>query len=262
MTAPPSAPTSNGLTADQIALIKRTIGKDLTDAELDLFIYQCKRTGLDPLVKQIYPIKRAGRMTIQVGIDGFRLIAERTGRYAGQLGPFFCGDDGVWLDVWLKAEPPAAARIAILRKDFSEPLWSVARFASFVADNLWRKMPEVMIAKVAEMAGLRRAFPQELSGIYGTEEMQQADAPTLTVVEPLAEPPSVTVVEAGPERSDPPKGFESWLLDMQAAADEGTKALQTAWNASRVEHRRYLATAHGDVWAALKEKAAGVKVPE
>jgi phage recombination protein Bet len=175
------------LTDDQVRLLKDTVCKGATDNELRLFMQVCTTKRLDPFSKQIHAVKRwdreSGRevMTFQTGIDGLRLIAERSGQYRGQTDPLWCGEDGVWKDVWLAKTPPAAAKVGVHRVGFPQPLTRVAKWAEYcqrkkdgTAMAMWATMPTNQLAKCAEALSLRAAFPEELSGLYADEEMDQA----------------------------------------------------------------------------------------
>ena len=186
------------------------------------FLQQCERTGLDPIARQIYAIERGGKWTIQVSIDGMRLVAQRSRMYRGQSqaqwtdgtrvrvpmrdldgsiirdgdGSIVWTEDYQWMDVWTGQGYPVAARVSVFREDFDQPLTAVARWDSYKVENdewrdgrktgnkvlgaTWEKMPDLMLAKVAEALALRKAFPMDLSGLYTEEEM---DGQTVVVPE-------------------------------------------------------------------------------
>ena len=193
----PSAIMKIEFNEEQVKLIKDTVAPDATDTELQLFLYQAKRTGLDPLARQLYFLKRnvkvgnewKKKVSIQTSIDGFRVIAERNGSYAGQSEPEF-EEAGA---------TPKLCKVRVYRfgpnGERYEASVGVAYWNEYVPqsgqDFMWRKMPHTMIAKVAEALALRKAFPQDLSGIYTEEEMAQAEAPK--------EPATATGVKVEPE---------------------------------------------------------------
>jgi len=194
--------TVSQFSSEQLELMKRTIAQGATSDELALFVNQCKRTGLDPFTRQIYFIKdKQGKVTVCSSIDGLRLVAERSDKYEGQTKAEWCGADGLWKDIWLTDDLPKAARVGVYKTKFREPTYAVAIFDEYAGrysfdDSygkfkkgdltfMWNKMPALMIGKVAEALALRKAFPNDLSGIYSSEEAELI-APTEAPPEPKA----------------------------------------------------------------------------
>ena len=159
------------MTKDQLELIKSTVAKNATTDELNLFLYRCKHMGLDPLKPgQIHFVKYgSGAGTIVVGIDGFRSKAAATGKHSGTKRGVIRDDAGRCVGAWAE----------VYRSDWQHPAREeVSLFEYNKGGGNWAKMPETMIKKVAEVAALRMAFPDDLGGLYSTDEMDQAAAPS------------------------------------------------------------------------------------
>lgn len=181
-------------TAEEKALIHRTFmvdaqGKLASNDDLDLFIATCERTGLDPFARQIMAssrnTQRDGKWvtvwTWLVTIDGLRKIAVDSGDYEGQEGPWWCGKDGIWHEVWTDTKPCYAAKVTVHRKGFRVGLSGIAKYESYVQkkkdgtpNNVWQNLGDHMTAKCAEALALRRAYPNEMAGLYTQDEMAQA----------------------------------------------------------------------------------------
>ena len=184
--AAPQQKMMTSFTSDEakVKLLKDMFFKDSTNDEFILFVHACERSGLDPFMKQIYPVKRwdsklhRNSMTIQTGIDGYRSIAERTGKYAPGKEPQFTYDK----------EGRLLSATAYVKKLTPDGTWhevpATAFFSEYVQTNkdgiptqFWSRMPHGQLAKCAEALALRKAFPFEFSQIYTQEEMQQAYTP-------------------------------------------------------------------------------------
>ena len=215
----------------QLAVLRGTgIDEDVTEAELMTFLHECQRRKLDPFTRQIILIgrwdKRKKRKVYrsQTSIDAFRLIARRA---ADKAGVNYSYEDTIWFDqkggrheVWLSPGAPAAAKIVVVRN--GARFDAVAPYGAYVQVNQdgspsgqWPTMPDVMIAKCAEALALRKAFPEDLGGLYTDDEMAQADNPHRVTA-------TAEVV------SDEPAGGAAWVN--QATADAATaRSVNAAW---------------------------------
>ncbi len=190
----------------QVAALQHIGVATSSPADVAILFHQAKRTGLDPFRRQIYMITRKMRdgsrkPTIQTGIDGFYEIARRAAAAAGTTfgipETYWCGDDGVWRDVWLPSQPPAAAKVVVTRGAASFTTVAVTR--EYMAQSpLWQKMPARMIAKCAEALAIRKAFPDVTSGLYTSEEMAQAGPGDQPQPQPQAPQPQQAPQAQGP----------------------------------------------------------------
>lgn len=230
----------NGLSPrNQYELLRSQIAPGCTDDELAHFLYVCKSRGLDPFAKQAYAIRRQSydrasrsrvwRMTIQTGIDGFRVIAKRAGLEA-QDEPEFTYDDQA-CDPDLNPLGLVKCTVRVWKLGSTRPTTTSAYWDEYrqTADEYedgqksgrkklagkWFDMPRTMLAKVAEALTLRRAFPEDLGGLYTTEEMGQAttEQQTQPALRPVAKP--VAVAEAG----ETPESLEAAITSTTTEAE-------------------------------------------
>lgn len=194
--------------AMQIAVLRQLGVEDAPQGDLDLFFHTCKTTGLDPFRKQIFMIGRNTKVTsyvpnadgtgqrkeerwvtkytIQTGIKGYRKhardVANQLGEKLSFEGPWWCGEDGQWREVWPADVPPVAAKFVVFRD--GEPNSAVVHYSEFVQtvdiyegsgqarrlvdtkpNSMWAKMPRNQLAKCAEAAAYERAYPDDFDGL-------------------------------------------------------------------------------------------------
>lgn len=187
--------------AHQLEILKNTICRGISYEEFQIFLMACIKTQLDPFMRQIYAVKRKYKkpdgswgesMTIQTGIDGYRLIAERTGCYA----------PGPECTYTLDANGNLVSATSYIKKQTKDGTWHTVSSSAYLDEymqsfvdrktgekkpsGMWATMPKTMLAKCAESQALRKAFPAEMSGVYTKEEMEQAE-PTKITLEQAAE---------------------------------------------------------------------------
>ncbi len=228
---------------EHMRIVREAYAPGASETEFAVLWAGAKARGLDPVRKQIHFVCRFDKQknrdvwSSQVSIDGFRSIAENTGKYDGQdEAEHEYDNDGRLI----------LSRVRIYRKDIGRPIVGVARWNEYVQtakggepSHMWQKMEHTMLDKCAEANGLRKAFPEPLAGLYVNEEMGQADnaAPVAAAWVRVDHPPT-------PKPLPPAhgQGQSRGLRDVIAEAAASVALDQPAIDLKESELRAYMAS--------------------
>lgn len=193
----------------KIKLIKEMFCKNSTPAEFELFIAMAKRLQLDPICRQIYFIKFGPQMSIVVGIDGYRAIAERTGLYMPGREPSFSYD----------GKNLVSCTSYIKKWSEKDKQWHEIAATAFLAEydtnkNQWAKGKHYMLAKTAEALALRKGFPSQLAGTNTEEEMDKAIIDVESSSKSSAKPIQLSQISPVEEDNEPRMGIKEDMILM------------------------------------------------
>ena len=195
---------------EQQKMIRDSFASGASPQEFAVLMEVAKARRLNPLLRQIYFVKRWDSQkhcevwSTQISIDGLRAVAERTGKYDGQDEPEYTYVQG--------GTALECCKVKVYRKDWARPVVGVAYFKEYAQTKkdgsltqFWATKPHVMLAKCAEALGIRKAFPEDTGGLYVAEEMgaePPAEPAPVPRLQPKPDPVVVRVVDPGDEAQD------------------------------------------------------------
>ncbi|MCG5431199.1 recombinase RecT [Mycobacterium sp. MYCO198283] len=235
-------------TEDQRVQLRALGLEHATEADLRLLYHYTARTGLDPFTKQVYMVSRrtkikvrvqnpdtgnerieerdVDKFTVQVGIDGWRVIgtraARREGVRVGHDDVLWRGKGTGWIDYWDKDEhggPPSACKYTVefdgvrvsATCSYAEYVQLTRINNEWVPNSMWSKMPANQLAKCAEALAWRKAFPADYSGLVLEDAAQAHEIVDGEVIDTAATP-------AGSPQSAPPRKAAGASRNAQRAA--------------------------------------------
>lgn len=194
-------------TAERVALIKKQIcPAGITDGDFAVFLEQCRRSGLDPLMKEAWCVPRKVKVkrkndkgydvtedvevhVFQAAEQGMQIRAHRSGVFLGmRAGAVYSNDPHREIDfaagrvrhtaqMGNRGQLLGAWAIAF-RSDLAVSPVAWVNFSEYSGEGpLWKNKPETMIVKVARAHALRLSFPYEFAGAYIAEELDAGHIP-------------------------------------------------------------------------------------
>lgn len=198
-------------TRERVELVKRTIcPKGISDDAFALFMEQCKRSGLDPLLKEAFCVPRGGQHVFQPAEAGMLARAERFPDFKGMQASAAHAEDEILVDQGkgevLHRFNPAKRKGALVGawarvvREGKLPVVVWLDFAGYAqSTDLWKKIPGTMIEKCARVAALRKAYPEAFGGLYVKEEMppeeEENSSPPAAATSPPANAPAAAALE-------------------------------------------------------------------
>jgi len=166
------------------AAVKTSVAKGCSDAEYFIFSHLCKKFNLDPFMKQVHAIpiwdSGAGRNVMQtiLGIGGYRALADRTGNYApsDRATELSFDDRGmpVYAKVWIKKRTVDGTWHDVFGEAwYDECVKMKGKGDQREANATWRERAKSQLIKCAEMASIKKAFPDICGDLPSSEAEAQ-----------------------------------------------------------------------------------------
>lgn len=175
---------------ERIDLIKKAVcPSGISDSEFQLFIEQCKRADLDPLLKEAFCIPRSVKVNgswvtrheMQASAAGMEGRADQFPDYRGMKSSCVYEGDEISIDtgsevVTHKTNPLKRGKLIgawaqVFREGRSVP-YAWCDLEAYKQDTpLWRSKPGTMLVKCARVAALRLGYPRTFGSTYIGEEM-------------------------------------------------------------------------------------------
>jgi phage recombination protein Bet len=170
-------------------------GTSPSDADRENFLNICIANKLNPFKRQAHLVgydgKNGATFTAIVGIDGFRAIATRSGKFLGGKVIEMIMQEGGKLPDYCTyiVKRAVGAHVA----EFEATAYyaeAVQTTYTGQPNSVWSKQPRLMLQKVAEALALRKAFPDDMGGLYTDDEIAVTSAAT-----PMSEDQAQKILE-------------------------------------------------------------------
>lgn len=156
---------------------------NVTEQEIALFIGMCRANKLNPFNKDAYLIKYSSEpATMVTSKDVFFKRANQNPNFDGMESGIVVVNAENKIEkraghIYLKNEQIIGAWCTVYRKDWSHPIYQEVNMSEYIGrkksgeiNSNWSLRPATMITKVAEATALRKAFTENLQGMYLAEE--------------------------------------------------------------------------------------------